>query len=102
MIGQAIPVANLITFLSNQLGRTVLDRTGLVGKFDFDLKWTPDQTAGSVMPRADGQQSTMPPPDVSGPSIYTALQEHLGLKLEATKGPEQVLVIDHVEQPSKN
>ena len=102
MIGQAIPVANLIAFLSQQLGRTVVDKTGLAGKFDFDLKWTPDQAAGFAMPRADGQQSTMPLPDASGPSIYTALQEQLGLKLEPTKGPEQVLVIDHVERPSPN
>lgn len=78
--------------LAGQLGRPVIDRTGLTGAFDFKLEWTPDVT----------QADTPPPVDSSGPSLFTALQEQLGLKLESTKAPAEVIVIDHVERPSEN
>jgi uncharacterized protein (TIGR03435 family) len=74
--------------------RRVLDRTGLTGRFDFDLEWTP-----SVTP--PGTATTGVPPD-AGPSLFTALQEQLGLKLESTNGTVSVLVIDSVNQPSPN
>jgi uncharacterized protein (TIGR03435 family) len=74
--------------LAENLGRVVIDKTGLDGRYDIDLKWTPADSATSSSD--------------SGPSIFTALQEQLGLKLESQKGPVQVLVIDHVEQPSAN
>lgn len=70
------------------LDRPVVDETGLPGRYDFTLKWTPDN-------------STVSTPDAA-PGIFTAVQEQLGLKLEATKGPADVLVIDHVERPSPN
>jgi uncharacterized protein (TIGR03435 family) len=66
------------------LDRPVVERTGIAGEFDIDLQWTPDESTDS------------------GPSIFTALQEQLGLKLEAQKGIVDVLVIDHVERPSAN
>jgi uncharacterized protein (TIGR03435 family) len=69
------------------VNRFVEDRTGLRGVFDFDLAWTPDETAAT---------------DLSGPSIFTALQEQLGLKLESTKGPVEVLLIDNVERPTED
>lgn len=65
--------------LSPIVGHVVVDRTGLVGKFDFDLKWAADAA------------------DTTRASIFTALQEQLGLKLESTRGPVDVLVIDRVE-----
>ena len=74
--------------LTQSVERTVVDKTGLKGKYDFTLKWASD----------DGHSQT----DTSGPSIFTALQEQLGLKLEAGKGPVQVLVIDHIERPTEN
>jgi uncharacterized protein (TIGR03435 family) len=61
----------------------VVDRTGLSGEWDFDLKWNPDPAST----------------DTERPSIFTALQEQLGLKLEATTGPVDVLVVDRVERP---
>jgi uncharacterized protein (TIGR03435 family) len=76
-------MARLATSLSSQLHRIVLDRTGLAGGFDVDLRWTPEQAAGT-----------------SGPSLFTAVQEQLGLKLESTRGPVDVVVIDRVEQPT--
>ena len=66
------------------LDRPVLDRTGIAGEFDVSLEWTPDE-------RSD-----------RGPSIFTALQEQLGLKLETQRGVVDVLVVDHVERPSPN
>lgn len=75
--------AALAGHLTATLGRTVIDNTGLNGAWKFSLTWAPeDQT--------------------DGPSIFTAIQEQLGLKLESTKGPVQVLVIDHAELPSEN
>ena len=71
------------------LGRIVIDRTGLIGTFDVHLKWTLDPSTGAA-----GRGIS---DDRTGPSIFTALQEQLGLKLESAKGPVEVLVIDHVE-----
>ena len=80
--------------LATELGRVVIDKTGLAGRYDVTLKWTPE-TNGA--PADNGTEDSS-----NGPSIFTALQEQLGLKLESTKGPVQVLVIDHIEMPSEN
>jgi uncharacterized protein (TIGR03435 family) len=76
-------------------GRMVLDKTGLTGKYDFMLKWTPD--AGM-----SGGGDAGASPDAAGPSLFTALQEQLGLRLDATKGMVDTIVIDSVEMPSEN
>jgi uncharacterized protein (TIGR03435 family) len=81
------------------LDRPVLDQTGLTGRFDFTLKWTPDDS------QFGGMGAKIPPPTDSAsapPALYTAIQEQIGLKLDATKAPAEVLVIDHVEKPSEN
>jgi uncharacterized protein (TIGR03435 family) len=83
--------------LSRDLGRPVIDKTGVAGRYDFDLNWTPERDAVAVNERSNGSVA----PD-SGPSIFTAMQEQMGLKLESRKGPVQVLVIDHVEMPAEN
>jgi uncharacterized protein (TIGR03435 family) len=88
-----------ITALSRQLGRTIVDKTGLTGNYDFTLEWTPE---GAAPLPAGGSPSGAAPPDQSGPDIFTAIQEQLGLKLESTKGPVDVIVIDHIEKPSAN
>ena len=75
--------------------RPVLDRTGLSGTFDFTLEWTPEANS-PLTPSADFQR------DESGPTFLQALQEQLGLKLEAQTGPVDLLVLDHIEQPSAN
>jgi bla regulator protein BlaR1 len=94
MLGEAASMADLTSKLSRLMQRPVLNNTGLEGNFDFKLEWTPD--LGPSAP--DGQ-----PVDTSGgPSIFTALREQLGLRLEATKGPVDVLVVDHVDKPSEN
>jgi uncharacterized protein (TIGR03435 family) len=78
-----------------QLGRPVVDQTGLKGKFDFVLEWTPDPTGP---PPATG----VLPPDPEGPTFLQALREQLGLKLEPTRGRIETLIIDHVDRPSEN
>jgi uncharacterized protein (TIGR03435 family) len=87
----------LANTLSNIVGQAVVDRTGLTGHFDIDLTWTPGQT---VQRPPDTQDP--PRADPEGPSIFTALQEQLGLKLELEKAPVDVLVIDHAEHPIEN
>jgi uncharacterized protein (TIGR03435 family) len=80
------------------VGRIVVDRTGLTGTFDIDLRWTPDSAF------TDRSQSAAPSPSLDGnePPLFTAIQEQLGLKLERTKGSVDVLVIDHVERLTPN
>jgi uncharacterized protein (TIGR03435 family) len=98
LVGTGFPLSNLARSLSQVVQRSVVDRTELTGHFDFDIKWTPDQ-----LPSRPGMPADQPfrmngvEIDPNGPSIFTALQEQLGLKLEATRGPVEVLVIDHVE-----
>jgi uncharacterized protein (TIGR03435 family) len=72
------------------LGRTAVDKTGLTDRYDFELRWRQDTTSPSEMP------------DSSEPSIFTALQEQLGLKLKSARAPLDILVIDQVEMPSEN
>jgi uncharacterized protein (TIGR03435 family) len=90
--GTAIPY--FASMLSRQLGRAIVDRTGLTGNYDFTLRWTPDD---APPPLLNGAPDPSPPPD-----IFTAVQEQLGLKLESAKAPVDVLVIDHIERPSEN
>lgn len=85
--------ANLSRAYTSNLARSVIDRTGLTGTFDLHLKWAVDPLNGP---------GPTPSPDPAGPSLFAALQEQLGLKLESAKGPVEVLVIDHVEKASAN
>jgi uncharacterized protein (TIGR03435 family) len=73
--------------ISVELQRKVIDETGLKGGYDFELKWTPDNVQA---------------PDASAPSLFTAVQEQLGLKLDHRTGPMQVYLIDHIEAPTAN
>jgi uncharacterized protein (TIGR03435 family) len=93
------PVANMIPMLSRLLGRTIIDKTGLTTKFDIHMEWTPDESQAMQLP----PDAPKPPPsDVPGPSIFTAFQEQLGLKLESQKGPVEIFVIERAEKPSEN
>lgn len=103
--GQGIPIASLAVVLTQKVGRTVLDKTGLTGKYDFTLKWTPEEIQAPMSKGVEGGgqgPDSASHADSSGPSIFTAIQEQLGLKLESQKGPVESLVIDHVERPSAN
>ena len=97
--GQRLPMGGLANYLQTLLGQPVADKTGLKGVYNFKLEWTPDETQSGK----PGAQTT--PGNVSdeiGPSIFTALQEQLGLKLETAKGSVETVVIDHAEKPSGN
>jgi uncharacterized protein (TIGR03435 family) len=98
IVGQAAHLDALVPLFSILVGRTVVDKTGLTGTYDFKLKWTPDQNLAATSTGSAGVQ----PPESSAPSLFTAIQEQLGLKLEPGKGPVEVIVIDHVERPSGN
>jgi len=94
--------AALATWLSQNLGRVVIDRTGLKGEYDYTLEWTPDPGEGG--PESIGLPPEAPRPhvDTNGPSIFTALQEQLGLRLVSQKGTVEIIVIDRVQRPSAN
>jgi len=98
----AQPISVMAQFLGPSVNRVVVDRTGLTGSYDVDLTWTPDR----LPPRPPGAPPDQPirvngaEIDPNGPSIFTAIREQLGLKLESGRWPVQVLAIDHVEQPS--
>ena len=79
------------------MGDPVVDRSGLTGSFDVTLHFTPEQ-----IPAPDRLPSFVPPIDPNGPSIFTAVQEELGLKLDPQRGPVDVLVIDRVERPTED
>jgi uncharacterized protein (TIGR03435 family) len=88
MTGSKLNMAYLAVFLSIQMKQPVVDKTELKGLYDFTLRWTPDEAST--------------PADEHAPSIYTAVQEQLGLRLVSQKGDMEVLVIDHVEKPTEN
>jgi bla regulator protein blaR1 len=101
--GQGSSIENLVHVLSDQLGRTIIDKTGLAGTYDYKLNWTPDDAPPmGGGPGGPPGADNAPPPDAGGPSIFAAIQEQLGLKLEPQKGPVDVVVIDRVDAPSPN
>ncbi len=102
IVGQDSTIEGLIREISHQTGNTVVDQTGLTGKYDYTLSWMPEHP---MMKASDtGQQPGGGDSAISetGPSLLTALQEQLGLKLVPQKEPVDVIVIDHIQQPSPN
>jgi uncharacterized protein (TIGR03435 family) len=95
---RAITMKQFAAPLTQLLRRPVVDETGLTGDYDLDLTYAPDQSAPTGPPGAPGP----PPPAADAPSIFTALQEDLGLKLDSRRGPIEVLVVDRIERPSEN
>jgi uncharacterized protein (TIGR03435 family) len=91
MTAYGVQMASLTKMLEGQVERNVIDKTDLKGNYDLHLKWRREEdgpTAGTT--------------DDPVPSVYTALQEQLGLKLQPSKGPVDTLVIDHIEEPTEN
>jgi uncharacterized protein (TIGR03435 family) len=83
--GTKLSMAVFASFLSRDLNRPVIDKTGIKGEFDINLEWSRDETSTS-----------------SAPSIFTAVQESLGLRLESSKGPVETIVVDSIDKPSEN
>ena len=86
--------------MQSHLDRPVVDQTGLEGRFDFQLQWTPDETTQFAPLGGPGEPPK--PPAETQPDLFTAIQQQLGLKLESTRTQVDVLVIDKVEKPSEN
>ena len=85
---------------SDQTGRPVVDKTGLTGNFNFKLSWTPD--SGPGLPPGGEAPNAEVSSSASGPSLFTALQEQVGLKLEAQKTSVEMIIIERAEKPSAN
>ena len=101
LLGGGTPMSRLATQILAQLtGRVVVDKTGLAGTYDIDLKWTPTPDQLPQGPPPPGVE--LPAIDPNGPSLFTALQEQLGLKLDAERGPVQVLVVEKLVPPTDN
>jgi uncharacterized protein (TIGR03435 family) len=91
-----MPLSMFASSISPRLGRQVVDRTGLTGEWSFDLTFAP-MFQGPPPPGVE-----LPPADPGAPDLFTAVQEQLGLKLESTKGPVEVYVVDSIERPSED
>jgi uncharacterized protein (TIGR03435 family) len=91
---KGVPLSNFVRNLGGMTGRFVIDKTGLTGPFDLDLQWAADPSGAAAAP---GQGA--PPDDVS---LFAAMQEQLGLKLEAKRAPVEVLIIDSAERPTED
>ena len=115
MSATAVPFANLVGMLQQQAGRPIVDKTELTGLYDFKLNFLPESVPGGIAtpfgpvtpgpggglagPAGAAPNSTAADPV---PSIFTAVQEQLGLKLESAKGPVEVIVIESVQKPTEN
>ena len=102
---QAASLDMLAHALAPQLGRSVVDNTGLTGRYDFTLQWTPDNAPPPMLGGpggAGGPAHVEAATDAPSVSLFTAIQEQLGLKLESEKGNVDVIVIDHIDLPSPN
>ena len=95
--GNKVTMEMLVSFLSQSVDRTVVNRTGLSGAFDFTLEFAPELGPGS-----EPGSAASPLDRSAAPSLFTALQEQLGLKLESARGPVDVVVIDNIQEPSPN
>jgi uncharacterized protein (TIGR03435 family) len=94
-----------VKMLGGFMGRSVVDQTGLTGDYDFTLDWAPDPGDRMVpkgIPVDPGREKELAASMPDGPSLFTAIQEQLGLKLESKRGPVEILVIDAVGHPSEN
>ncbi len=98
-ISSATTIDGFCSYLSRVTGHTVVDRTELSGKFDIRLEFLPDQTSprSASVDQPDGHPDIQP-----GPSLFAAVEQQLGLKLVPIKGSRQVIVVDHIEKPSRN
>ncbi len=103
LVGSAITMTQFIAALAGLVGRQIVDDTSFAGYFDVTLSFAPESAPGN--PLGPGLASVTPGAttiDAEGPSFFTAIQEQLGLKLDSSKGPVEVLVIDRVEKPTPN
>jgi bla regulator protein BlaR1 len=100
--GAGISMARLAGALTGQVKHPVADGTGLKGTYDFSLNWQPEEEFGQGAV-TENMQPALPPSNApSGPAIFTALQEQLGLRLQSKEGNANIIIVDHVARPSEN
>jgi uncharacterized protein (TIGR03435 family) len=99
---RTIPDLTMVAFPRVVEDRVVVDRTGLKGNYDVLVEWTPDRRPFAAATDLPPGLPVPPPPLAGGPSIFTALQEQLGLKLQSERGPVEVLLIDRIEKPRED
>jgi len=87
-----------VNLLAGPLNRPVINKTGLTGRYDIDLHYAPGSGQVPSVETVESAQSDSP----TEASLFTAIQEQLGLRLESTKGPVEMLIIDHIERPREN
>jgi uncharacterized protein (TIGR03435 family) len=90
--GKSAPIGDLAKMLAGRVNRVVVDKTGLSGNYDFELNWTP----------GPGENSDGPADNRDAPTLFTALQEQMGLRLQPARGPVDILGIAHAEKPESN
>src|SRR6185436_7844443 len=102
LVARNVSMSDLSRILSGRLDRPVVDKTGLSGRYNFTLTWTPGENEGGLLARlpADVRSQIVVPDAQAGPSIFTAVKEQLGLQLDSARGPVEVVVIDRAERPS--
>jgi uncharacterized protein (TIGR03435 family) len=100
IVGMAIPLSDFVSSLARQVNRVVLDKTNLTGLFDVRFEFVPEGV--SPAPAVAGATAPLGASDPTGPFLLEAVERELGLKLESSKGPVQVLVIDSVSKPTEN
>jgi bla regulator protein blaR1 len=98
LFGSYAPAGMLAQVLSGMLQSPVIDKTGLTGKYNFEMKWTPDSGPGE----APEDRADVPAADAAGPTMFTAMKEQLGLELKSARGPGETIVVDHAEKPDAN
>jgi uncharacterized protein (TIGR03435 family) len=97
LVANSMPMSVFANTLSQRMQRVVVDRTGLPGAWDFELSFAQETPGGPLPPGVE-----LPPVDPNAPSLVTAIQEQLGLRLQSTKGPVEVLVVDGIERPTSD
>jgi uncharacterized protein (TIGR03435 family) len=104
LVARNVSMSDLSRILSGRLDRPVVDRTGLSGRYNFTLTWTPGENEGGLLARlpADVRSQIVVPDGQLGPSIFTAVKEQLGLELDSARGPLEVVVIDRAERSTED
>ena len=97
-----IPISRLIQALSRQMDAAIADKTGLEGRYDISLRWTPQLNSSPMPNNPENDQNATAPSDDSAPGFFTAIKEQLGLELKGEKLPVDVIVIDQIEPPTPN
>jgi uncharacterized protein (TIGR03435 family) len=103
IVAQGASISSFVNTLSGlNLGRPIIDKTNLTGKYDFKLQWTQDMEVDANVGAAARDSKAIDPSPSSFPPLFTALQEQLGLKLESRRGTVASIVVDSIEKPSPN